>query len=166
MIHEVAGDILLSGANAIAHGVAPNDDFKQGLALTLREHWPAMCKDFKHFCHKDHPSPGEVWSWKGAGGPWILNLMTQEAPSFHGAHPGHAKTEYVNSALRALRKQIDELKLSSLAITRLATGVGGLDWQEVRPLIFKHLGDTPADIYLYSEYVKGGKADERPSAKR
>jgi O-acetyl-ADP-ribose deacetylase (regulator of RNase III) len=47
MIKEVAGDILLSKAGAIAHGVAPHDDFKQGLALSLREHWPGMYKDFR-----------------------------------------------------------------------------------------------------------------------
>lgn len=37
MIHEVAGDILLTKAQAIAHGVAPNDPFDQGLARALRE---------------------------------------------------------------------------------------------------------------------------------
>lgn len=40
MIYEVSGDILLSEARAIAHGVAPNDNFATGLALSLREHWP------------------------------------------------------------------------------------------------------------------------------
>ena len=30
MIHEVAGDILLTKAQAVAHGVAPNDQFDSG----------------------------------------------------------------------------------------------------------------------------------------
>jgi O-acetyl-ADP-ribose deacetylase (regulator of RNase III) len=42
MIKEVSGDILLSKAQVIAHGVAPNDPFHNGLALQLREQWPAM----------------------------------------------------------------------------------------------------------------------------
>ena len=41
MITKVRGDILLSGAQAIAHGVAPHDHFNQGLALALRERHPA-----------------------------------------------------------------------------------------------------------------------------
>ena len=61
MIHEVSGDILLSKANVIAHGVSPNDDFHQGLALALREKWPAMYKDFRHYCRTEHPKPGAVW---------------------------------------------------------------------------------------------------------
>ena len=48
MIKEVHGDILLSSAQAIAHGIAPNDHFDNDLALALRERWPAMAKDFRH----------------------------------------------------------------------------------------------------------------------
>jgi len=44
MIREVAGDILLTKAKVLAHGVAPNDNFATGLALALRERWPAMYK--------------------------------------------------------------------------------------------------------------------------
>ena len=60
MIKEVHGDILLTGAQAIAHGVAPNDHFDRGLALSLRENYPSMAKDFRHYCRLDNPSPGEV----------------------------------------------------------------------------------------------------------
>ena len=41
MIKEVHGDILLTSAQAIAHGVAPNDHFDRGLALSLRENYPS-----------------------------------------------------------------------------------------------------------------------------
>jgi O-acetyl-ADP-ribose deacetylase (regulator of RNase III) len=32
----------------------------------------------------------------------------------------------------------------------LATGVGGLSWSDVKPLIVQHLGDLQIPIYLYS----------------
>ena len=54
MIQEVSGDVLITGAEAICHGVAPNDSFHQGLALALRERWPAMYQDFRHFSHTYH----------------------------------------------------------------------------------------------------------------
>ena len=79
MIKEVSGDILLSGAQAIAHGVAPNDHFSSGLALSLREQWPALYKDFRHYCQTFHPEAGGLWAWSGAGGPRIANLLTQAA---------------------------------------------------------------------------------------
>ena len=47
MIKEVAGDILLSGAQAIAHVVAPNDHFDSGLAAgRCASAGTALVKDF------------------------------------------------------------------------------------------------------------------------
>ena len=65
MIFPVAGDILLTKAQAIAHGIAPNDPFEQGLAHALREKWPMMHKDYRHYAHQSHPKPGEIWEWGG-----------------------------------------------------------------------------------------------------
>ncbi len=51
MLSEVSGDIIHSRAHALAHGVAPHDHMDRGLALALRERWPAFAKDFRHYCH-------------------------------------------------------------------------------------------------------------------
>jgi O-acetyl-ADP-ribose deacetylase (regulator of RNase III) len=160
MIIEVTGDILLSRAQVIAHGIAPNDDFAQGLALALRENQPALYKDFRHFCHTQHPKAGTLWSWMGADGRIIVNLLTQEAAYGHGEKPGHATTAHVNHALRELRKLADSEKFSSLALPRLATGVGGLDWDDVYPLIRQHLGDLAIPVYVYTTFHKGQAAGE------
>jgi O-acetyl-ADP-ribose deacetylase (regulator of RNase III) len=155
MIHSVSGDILLTRAQALAHGIAPNDPFTTGLALKLREQWPAMYKDFRHFCQTTHPKAGETWTWSGANGKRIINLFTQEAAYDHGTKPGKATLENVNHTLRALRHLIETEKLASLALPRLATGVGGLDWKDVEPLISRHLRDVPMPIYVYTTYQKG-----------
>ena len=160
MITEVQGDILLSKAAAIAHGVAPNDHFDSGLALSLRERWPAMVKDFRHYCQTSHPKSGELWVWAGADGRRIINLMTQAAAYGHGEKPGAASLENVNHALRALAKLAAAEKLSSIALPKLATGVGGLDWQDVKPLIEHHLGALGIPVYVYSTFHAGMAAAE------
>jgi O-acetyl-ADP-ribose deacetylase (regulator of RNase III) len=160
MIHEVTGDILLTKANVIAHGVAPNDYFDQGLALSLRERWPAIAKDFRHYCHNDHPKPGGAWIWSGVGSYRIVNLLTQEPSNGPGGQPGRASTESVNHALRALRHMAERENLRSIAMPRLATGVGGLDWDDVKPLVEHHLGDLNIPVYLYTHFGSGLQADE------
>ncbi len=161
MIRNVSGDILLTDAMVIAHGVAPNDNFHQGLALSLREMWPAMYKDFRHFCKTAHPKAGSQWTWAGADGRQIVNLFTQEAAYGQGATPGKAKTEYVNHALRELHKLAIKEQFSSLALPRLATGVGGLAWEEVEPLIWSQLAELDIPIIIYNEFHAGVKADEK-----
>ena len=162
MIHELSGDILLSGAKAIAHGVAPNDDFHQGLALQLRERMPALYKDSRHYCQTQHPKSGGLWTWMSSDGHYIVNLFTQDAAYDHGSKPGHATLSHVNHALHALRAFAQKEKLGSLALPRLACGVGGLDWDEVKPLIEKHIGDLGIPVYIYTNYQKGVKATEPP----
>ena len=160
MIYEVEGDILLTSTECIAHGVAPGDHFSQGLALSLREEWPSMVKDFRHFCQTTNPKPGEVVMWGGAGGKRLVHLLTQEAAAVQGGRPGRATTVYVNHALRELRLFVEKEGIKSLALPRLATGVGGLKWEEVSPLITQHLGELAIPIHVYTVFHKGVKAKE------
>lgn len=160
MIHEVTGDILLTRAQCIAHGIAPNDHFDQGLALALRERWPAMAKDFRHYAHLVHPAPGEIWAWHGAGGTHIINLLTQQGDAGSNSRPGRATVGYVSHALKRLRHEVEKQGLKSLALPRLATGVGGLTWDEVRPLIVERLGDLAIPVFVYANYQPGVQANE------
>lgn len=160
MLKNVSGDILLSGAEVIAHGVAPSDRFNQGLALSLREHYPAMAKDFRHYCQISHPKAGEIWSWAGVGGRRIVNLMVQDQAPSKQARPGKATTHNVNVALRKLRHLAEEENFKSMALPRLATGVGGLSWEEVASLIENHLGDLDIPVYIYATFHAGEKAAE------
>jgi len=161
LIHEVAGDLLLTKAAAIAHGIAPNDDFHTGLALSLRERWPAMYKDFRHYCQSTHPKPGGAWTWAGADAPRIVNLFTQEgAHGHHGGKPGRANLSYVSKTLDELGQIVEKEKFTSIALPRLATGVGGLDWSEVKPLIERHLGGLGIPVIVYAVYHKAVQARE------
>lgn len=160
MIHEVTGDILLTKAKAIAHGIAPNEPFDSGLALALREQYPAMAKDYRHYAQQTHPKPGEMWVWSGVGGVRIVNLLTQEGSFENHGKPGAATLSNVNHALRRLRHFVEQEKVASLALPKLATGVGKLEWSEVKPLIEKTLGDLGIPIYVYTTYHAGQQAVE------
>lgn len=160
MINEVTGDILLTEADVIAHGVAPNDSFDHDLALSLRKQWPAMYKDFRHYCKVSHPKEGSLWTWATVDHKRIVNLFTQHGDYSGAGKPGKAETKYINSALRELRHLIETEHFGSIALPKIGTGVGGLDWEEVKPLIEKHLGDLNIPIYIYTTYHSGQKATE------
>jgi len=160
MIIEVEGDILHSKAQVIVHGVAANDPMNQGLAKSLHENMPAMHKDFHHWCHVHHPKPGEAWLWTAADGVRIANLITQEGGYGRGSLPGKASIKNVTHALRAVKKMATKENFTSMALPRLATGVGGLDWADIQPLIKEQLADLDIPIYLYSVYRQGEKAKE------
>lgn len=161
MFQEVVGDILHTRAQVIAHGVAPNDPFNTGLAHQLRERWPAMYKDFRHYCQTHHPKSGGLWAWMGADGKRVVNLFTQGEPDHAGANPGRASAQHVGHALRELGKLAQKERFTSIALPRLATGVGGLDWKEVEPLVRQHLGGLGIPVVIYTVYHAGQHADEK-----
>ena len=160
MLYQVKGDILKTRAQAIAHGVAPNDPMNQGLALSLHNLYPTMHKDFHHWGHQNHPKPGEAWIWGDTNNVRIINLLTQEGGFEHGAKPGKATISNVNHALRALVKIIKKENISSVALPRLASGVGGLDWDDVLRIIEERLGELDIPIYIYTEFHADIQADE------
>lgn len=163
MIHAVTGDILLSKAELTAHGVAANDHFDSGLALALRERWPGMVKDFRHWAKTEHPKTGSLWVWSGPdreGTRSIANLLTQEGDLHTGSRPGKATLSNVHNALKALASYCDEHGVKSLALPRLATGVGGLAWEEVEPLVREIFGARPLQVYVYTTFRAGVDANE------
>jgi O-acetyl-ADP-ribose deacetylase (regulator of RNase III) len=166
MIREVEGDILLSDAQVIAHGIATADPFDSGLALALRERFPSMVKDYRHATHAKQPDTGDIWAWGGVNEDGsvrgIVNLCTQGMQSqAKSARPVKAKLEDVNRTLRELATWVRKEDVKSVALPRLATGVGGLDWADVKPLIQQHLGDLGIPVLVYEVYRKGEKADEK-----
>ena len=50
--------------------------------------------------------------------------------------------------------------LTSVALPRLATGVGSLAWEDVEPLIENQLADLNVPIVVYKRFVPGEKAQE------
>jgi O-acetyl-ADP-ribose deacetylase (regulator of RNase III) len=165
VIRETAGDILLSRAQVIAHGIAPHDHFDTGLALALRERWPSMVRDYRHALHAKPLAAGEIWAWAGVDADGrtrgIVNLLTQDmVTGGKAAKPGKATLENVSRALKALARYVRDEKVKSVALPRLATGVGGLEWSDVKPLVRQHLGDVGVPVVVYEVYAKDVRADE------
>ena len=160
MIYQVTGDILLSTANVIGHGIAANDPMNQGLALSLHKKYPSMHKDFHHWCHVSHPKPGTAWVWGGPNKVRVVCLITQEGGYDKGSKPGKATLKHVKNSLKELTKIIKKEKFKSVALPKLATGVGGLNWDDVFPIIEDVMGDLDIPVYLYSEYHADMQAKE------
>lgn len=107
------------------------------------------------------PKTGELGTWAGVGGVRIVNLSTQEPAVSHVAKPGRATIENVYHCLKALCKAIESEKFKTVALPRLATGVGWLEWIDVKPLIEKHLGHLSIPVYVYATYQSGVQAEEK-----
>lgn len=160
MIYPVEGDILLTKASAIAHGVGVNDPMDKGLALQLRTLFPGLQKDFNCWCYQHNAKPGEAWMWNGQNNPRIVNLITHENAENNDHHYDKATLGNIRCALTGLVKIITFEKLASIALPRLGTGFGDLDWDDVWPLIENNLGVLNIPVYVYTGYCPNRPAKE------
>lgn len=153
MIKEVYGNILWSKSDAIVQAIAQNEDFSEGLACLIRQEWPAIDKDFKVCCGNGALVPGDIWAWENTGGVDVINLITH----------GESHEDSLDNLDQSLAKLANVVKcdgLKSLAIPKVGTDVGDLDWRDVKPLIEKHLAALEIPVYLYTIFHKNIAAVE------
>ena len=160
MIYEVEGDILMSRADVIAQGVAVNDPMSSGLARKLQEKFPSMREQFIEWCEQTNPEPGNIWLWEGNGKTKVLNLIVAEAadPNLHRA--SRPNKIAVHRAFRAVNKLVVDERLSSIALPKIGSGAGGIDWLEVRGMMHSQLGELLIPLFVYVTELEGMLASE------
>lgn len=151
-VKYVRGDLFLSEAQTLAHGVNCRGRMGAGIAVEFRRRFPKMYKEYRQRCHHEELRPGDLLLWKEST-PWVLNLATQDRTS-------GATIAFVEECLTGLARGRANDGITSLAMPRIAAGLGGLAWHEIRDLIDSILGPLPIPIFVYEDYVEGLAADE------
>ncbi len=145
MITFTQGNLLEADAEALVNTVNTVGVMGKGIALMFKEHFPENFFLYKEACKKQEIVIGRVFATERrdvTGGPrWIINFPTKE----HWRSP--SKLEWIRAGLNDLRRFIEEHSITSIALPPLGSGNGGLDWQDVRPLIERSL-DSLSDVAI------------------
>lgn len=146
MIKYTTGDILSDRADAIVNTVNCVGVMGRGIALQFKKAWPKNFEAYAAACKQDEVRPGRMFVYEtGRLSPprFIINFPTKR----HWR--GKSRLEDIESGLEDLRRVIAELGIDSIAIPPLGSGLGGLDWPEVRSHIEALLGDLEVEIRIY-----------------
>ena len=147
MITYKTGDILTEDAEAIVNTVNCIGVMGRGIALQFKNAFPANFKSYAAACKREEVQPGRMFVFETGGltnPKFIINFPTKR----HWR--GESRMEDIESGLKALTDAIKEKGIQSIAIPPLGSGLGGLDWSQVRSKIeetLKELQDVQAIIY-------------------
>ncbi len=141
------GDILKANAEALVNTVNCVGAMGRGVALQFRRAFPENFRAYAAACARREVRPGQMFVFEtGAltNPHLIINFPTKR----HWR--GKSRLEDIRAGLRDLARVISERRIRSIAVPALGSGLGGLDWDEVRPYIeetLRSFNDLDAVIF-------------------
>lgn len=139
---EKHGDLFDADEPAFAHGCNCAGAMGKGIAVEFRRRWPAMFNEYRQRCQRGEFTPGDLFAWV-ADDRTILNLGTQR----------HWRTkatpDAVHASLIAMVDYARQNHISAIAMPRIAAGLGGLDWPDVRTILDQTVPDD-LTVVVYS----------------
>jgi O-acetyl-ADP-ribose deacetylase (regulator of RNase III) len=158
------GDMMKSEAQTLVNTVNTVGVMGKGVALTFKQLFPDMYKDYVDLCSRGKVKLGEPYLYKRLIHPWILNFPTKE----HWRSV--ARLDDIIRGLQYLKQHYREWGITSLAVPPLGCGQGGLEWRVVGPILYKNLAELgiPVDLYApfgtpHEELQLAGSAPGPPS---
>ena len=159
MIRYTVGNILDAEAEALVNTVNCVGIMGRGIALQFKNAFPGNFKAYVAACQRKSVEPGRMFVFDTGEltlPRYIVNFPTKR----HWR--GKSRMEDIESGLAALVEQVRVLGIRSIAVPPLGSGLGGLDWADVRPRIERAMSDLPGvDVQVFEPGPV--PADARPN---
>jgi len=140
------GDMFESKAKTLVNTVNCVGVMGKGIAKMFKDRYPDMFRDYKWRCDAGLVHPGQPYLFEDLLGTSILNFPTKD----HWR--SSSRISYVEDGLDWFVDNWKKLGLESVAFPPLGCGNGGLEWQDVGPLMYSKLSDLPIEIEVYAPY--------------
>ena len=147
MISFTQGNLLDADADALVNTVNTVGVMGKGVALMFKDAFPENYKRYEAACAAKRLHVGKMFVTERNdfyGPKWIINFPTKA----HWRFP--SKIEWIEKGLDDLKVVVQEKGIKSIALPPLGAGNGGLDWNEVRPLIVSKLSELKGvNVIIY-----------------
>jgi O-acetyl-ADP-ribose deacetylase (regulator of RNase III) len=143
MITYLKGDIFSSKLQTLTCPVNCKGVMGKGLALEFKKTFPGLSEAYKQACDIGHLRIGRPWIWKVNDVRQVMCFPTKN----HWNKP--STYEYISWGFVGLFQLHLQGEIQSLALPPLGCGLGGLEWDKVKPMLDKDLGDLPIKIEVY-----------------
>jgi O-acetyl-ADP-ribose deacetylase (regulator of RNase III) len=146
MIKFTKGDILTADAEALINTVNCVGVMGRGIALQFKNKFPENFKVYATACKRQEILPGKMFVFDTGAlifPRYIINFPTKRH------WKGKSRMEDIDSGLEDLVRVIEEKNIQSIALPPLGSGLGGLDWREVRNHIENALYSSNAQVLVF-----------------
>ena len=125
---EFGNIFKLEGITSYAHGCNCAGAMGKGIAVQFKNMYPDMYKQYKILCKQGDFVLGDVFEYQYGNG-YIFNLGTQKT------WRTKAELNAVEKSLNNMLNMASELEVTKIALPKIAAGLGGLNWEDVKTTI-------------------------------
>jgi O-acetyl-ADP-ribose deacetylase (regulator of RNase III) len=140
MFELTHGDILQADTEALVNTVNCVGVMGRGIALQFRKAFPENFRMYEAACAREEVRPGRMLVFETGrltGPRYIVNFPTKRH------WKGKSRMEDIEAGLPSLLEEIRKRKIGSVAVPPLGCGLGGLNWNDVRPRIMRTFEALP-----------------------
>jgi O-acetyl-ADP-ribose deacetylase (regulator of RNase III) len=135
-------NIFFSKAKALVCPVNTVGVMGNGLAAAFRNRYGGLYDAYKKACNTGVFEKDGYFVFTEKYGTKIVCFPTKR-------YWGHdSQLKWIKEGLKKLAETYKEHDLTSIAIPAIGCGKGGLEWDEVRPLITEYLGETEMEVIV------------------
>jgi O-acetyl-ADP-ribose deacetylase (regulator of RNase III) len=159
MVELTQGNILKAETEALVNTVNCVGFMGKGIALQFKKAYPDNFEDYRKACAAGEVQPGRMH---------IFELRSMLNPKFVINFPtkrdwrANSRYEDIEAGLEALVADVRRLGITSIAVPPLGCGLGGLDWNRVRPMIEAAFAPLPSVRVLLYEPAGAPEARQMP----
>lgn len=157
--HVEHGNLLKTKADAHVNTVNTVGFMGKGIALQFKKAYPDNFTAYERACKNDEVQVGKMFVFERDAFTqprYIINFPTKK----HWR--AKSKLPDIKAGLEDLVRVVRELNIESIAIPPLGSGLGGLDWRDVRPLIEDAFANLPDVLVLLFEPRGAPDPKEQP----
>ncbi|HXP87052.1 MAG TPA: macro domain-containing protein [Bryobacteraceae bacterium] len=162
MIEYKTGDILTEDVEALVNTVNCVGIMGRGVALQFKNAFPANFHAYEAACERHEVQPGRMFVFENhtlTNPRFIINFPTKRH------WKGKSRMEDIEAGLAALADEIRDRNIRSIAIPPLGSGLGGLNWSDVRSRIERALQSFKGVRIIVFEPKGGPDAREMVSSR-
>ena len=136
------GDMFSTPAEAVVNTVNCVGVMGKGVALQFKNRWPENFKAYKTACKQKNVRPGKMFvhdngdMFEASNFRYLINFPTKD----HWR--SKSKIEFIEDGLKDFVAVLEYYNIKSVTLPPLGCGNGGLDWNDVRPLIENALAEA------------------------
>lgn len=128
----------------IALEVSQDEHYRGAYLKSLKESWPSLARDYRHYCKQNHPKTGDIWTWTSPEGQMFFHLVLDE--SERGADAGVKRLQAFRHAVKKMKKAVENSSVKLIELPEIGFQFNSDELELAKSILKEVFSDSQSEI--------------------